>query len=99
MDVLTTIFLIIILLFYVGPWIAKKLLLWQLRKMQRRAFDAFNQRTQQQETPQSPRSKYADVEGSEAKYEEITTDEPANPSCTYTPTGPKVTDARWEEIP
>lgn len=101
MDVLLIILLIVFLLFYFGPWIAKKLLLWQLRKMQSRAFDAFGQGARQQQQPpkQPRRSKYTDVQGQDAKFEEITSDQPAAPSCSYTPTGPKVTDAQWEEIP
>ena len=52
--VLLIILLIVFLLFYFGPWIAKKLLLWQLRKMQRRAFDTFSQSARQQQQAQQP---------------------------------------------
>ncbi|MGN0223821.1 MAG: hypothetical protein ACI4AM_07325 [Muribaculaceae bacterium] len=99
MDALLIILLIVFLLFYFGPWLLKKFLLWQLRKMQRRAFHAFNQGAQQQQAqPQPRRSKYADVQGKDAKFEEITSDQPISPSRSYTPTAPKITDAQWEEI-
>ena len=106
MDTLLIILLIVFLLFYFGPWIAKKLLMWQLRKMQRRAFDAFNQAAQQQQAPQpqpqSKRSDYSHTPAKDAKFEDIEpgdSDEHVASSCSYTPSRPKVTDAQWEEIP
>ncbi|MGN0209623.1 MAG: hypothetical protein ACI391_00730 [Muribaculaceae bacterium] len=102
MNVLLIILLIVFLLFYFGPWIAKHLLFWQLRKMQKRTFDAFNQASnrQQQQQQQPRRSKYDNAVGQDAQFEEITNEDstnPTSPSCSYTPS-PKVSDAKWEEI-
>lgn len=106
MDTLLIILLIVFLLIYFGPWIAKKLLMWQLRKMQRRAFDAFGQSARQQQQTQQPArpkpSDYSDTPAKDAKFETIhpgDSDEHVATSCSYTPTRPTVTDAQWEEIP
>lgn len=109
MDVLLIILLIFFLLIYFGPWIAKKLLLWQMKKMQKRMFDAFGQSMngaeQQaqspQQAPQQPkRPQYNPAAVQDAHYQEIRDDEQhpdTSPSRSFTPEA-KVTDARWEEI-